>query len=282
MLAGPQARPQLSLNHMDLDTKIGDAQALIERLMRSYRHPMVMSSFGKDSMVMLDIIKHMGLKLPVVFHREPFFQQKYQFAQRVICENDYAVYDYPPLATAVTKNGEHFEIVSFYQAGDPPNYTYVPTGIRTPENGKPFLCGLEDLYYKPTGTFEFPWDLGFVGHKSSDVDPILGPIPLYTDLKVNQNGCDYAFPLRHFTDVDVWEYSRRFDVPIHKERYDPENGFRERPDVTLNPDYHHACVLCMDRDGAPQVFCPKYQTEVPNVSARLRYVEPELPTYLAK
>ncbi len=265
---------------MMLQDKIRDSSSFILRTICLYKSPMVMSSFGKDSMVMLDILKRLGLRFPIVFHREPFFPKKYEFAERVIRDNDYVVYDYPPMSTGVVKNNGQIEIVNFYQVKT--GYSYVPTGIRPPVEGKPFLCGLEDIYLKPIGTFNFRWDLGFLGHKSTDIDPILGPVPLLVDLKVNPGSCSYAFPLRHFTDEDIWEYHKLFDIPINEKRYDPSNGFRERQDIDYNPDYYYSCTLCIDKDSPSSVFCPKYKCEIPNVSSQVRYTEPGLSHYVGE
>lgn len=258
--------------------KLTKARELIVRVLEEYSRPVVMSSFGKDSMVMLDIIKRMGHKFPVLFHREPFFPKKHEFANTVIAENKYVVYDYPPLTTAMTKKGAAVEIVNYYQVGG--DSIYLPTGIVPPEEGKEFLCGRDDLYLKPTGTFKYPWDVGFVGHKSTDRDPILGAIPLRVDIRHNFNSADYAFPLRHFTDADIWEYHRQFGVPVNEKRYDPSNNFRERGEIEFNNDYYHACTLCLDRDAPQGVFCPKFKKTIPNISRQVRYVEPTLPDYV--
>jgi hypothetical protein len=92
--------------------------------------------------------------------------------------------------------------------------------------------------------------------------------------------CDYAFPLRHFTDEDIWHYHREFNVPINTKRYDEKSGFREFADLTFNNDHYHACTRCLDRDEAEQVFCPKAQAMIPNISATVRFVKPELPDYI--
>ena len=263
----------------DLDQKVAAAQALIRRVLETYKRPAVMSSFGKDSMVMLDILKRMGVKLPVIFHREPYCPSKDLFANEAIEREQYAVFDYQPSETAVVKNNGHMEIVNFYQVG-PRLWNWMPTGIRKPEEGKPWLCGYVDLYRKPFGTFEFPWDVAFLGHKSSDVDPVLGPIPLAVDIKVNDGGCHYAYPVRHFTDADVWSYTEQFGVPFNEKRYDKANGYREFSDITWNNDYYHACTRCLDRDEPPVVFCPRLGYEIPNISKEIRSVEPTRPAYI--
>jgi hypothetical protein len=267
----------------ELDLKIERAQDVIAKVLPHYSHPIVMSSFGKDSVVMLDLLKHAGHKFPVLFHREPFFPKKYAFANRVIEEEEYTVYDYPPAGTSLIKNGDKIEIVNWYRVGK--KFAYLPTGIRAPEEGKPFLCGYRDLYKKPLAAeVEFPWDLVFVGHKSSDKDPIYGEVPLNVDLKKNEGGPDYVFPLRYFTDEDIWEYSLAFGVRQNEQRYQIGSEFlgcgSEVSDITYNNDYHHACVRCMDRDEPETVLCPLIDQQITNISSEINYTDIVRPSYL--
>ena len=267
---------------MTLDEKIEHAKDLIAQAMREYRNPIAMSSFGKDSMVMLDILKSMGLKLPVLFHRQPFEPKKYVLANAVIEQEDYAVYDYPPTFTQIGKQPSgYMEIANRYQIG-PKSFLWLAYVTREPVEGKPFLCGFQDLYNRPFGGFAFPWDVCFIGHKDCDRDPLLGPIPLKADIHRNAQACDYVFPLRNLTDADVWEYIERFAVPYNDKRYDRANGYREFEDITYNNDNFYICTRCLDRDGPKTVHCPKLGEDIVNIGGTLRYAELGLPDYIGK
>lgn len=255
---------------MTLDEKVEGAKAFFKSVLETYNKPVVMSSFGKDSMCLLHLLKTMGIKLPILFHRKPFEPKKYEFADSVIHAENYTVHDYPPSNTSVTKNGDKAEITSYYQVGG--NATiWLGRNIIKPEDGKPFLCGLEDFYDTPIGAFHFPWDVCIVGHKSSDVDPIQGPVPLKSDIHHPEEGPDYAYPLRYFTDADVWEYTYKFKVPYNDKRYDKSSGYKEFKDKTYNDDYYCACMRCIDKDESSVVFCPKYNKQVSNISSTIRY-----------
>lgn len=260
----------------ELQGKVETAKKFIRQVMNAYRAPVVMSSFGKDSMVLLDLLKDENI--PLLFHREPFEPLKYAFANKIIEQRGYVVYDYPPTSTQVVKNGTAVEIVNKYQVG-PKAFTWLGTGVKAPEEGKPFLCGYRDLYSKPVSLFEYPWDVAFVGHKSTDHDPILGPIPLTVDLKASEGACDFAYPLRHFTDADVWEYIEAHGIPYNERRYDKANGYREFSDVTFNNDYYLTCIKCMDRDEPAAVLCPRLNCEITNISGMIRYAEPAVLDY---
>jgi hypothetical protein len=254
---------------MTLSEKVEEALALLREKIPLHAKPVVFASFGKDSLVTLDLVKKAGFKLPVLFCREPFFPEKYAFANSVILHEGLSVYDYPPSFTGIAYKNGKVEIINYHQIKD--NFLILPTGIVPPEVGKEFLCALGDLYLKPTGTFNFPWDMAILGHKNSDVDPMWGPAPL-KESYVASSVVPITFPLFNFTDADVWDYHALYDIPVHDLRYDKENGYREFADKTHNPDYFPTCTACMI-PGEAEVFCPKISKMIPNISSHLRWVD---------
>lgn len=263
-----------------LQSKVDAAVELVKTAAARAQNPMVMSSFGKDSMVLLALIARAGLRIPVVFHREAFEPKKYAFANRVIENNGYVTYDWAPTGMNVVQRDQHFEIVNRHQEG-PDRYGYLPIGIREWPGAGRFLCGLEDLYCKPTGNFIFPWDLAFVGHKNCDVDPILGAVPLESSVVENPGYYTLAFPLREFTDTEIWEYTVENGIPINHGRYDKDNGWKERGDLSANPDYFTACTRCMRRESTGlEVQCPKINGPRASVTEKLDWFVAGVPAYV--
>lgn len=241
---------------MIMRAKIDGALRVIDTALAEFKHPAIMCSFGKDSMVVLHLVQKVRPDLPVIFHREPFQPHKYAFANKVILEMGLRVYDYPASGTAVQEGGGELEIVSRYMVGR--DHCIVPTGIRPPVEGEPLVCGLADIYHKPLGAFRYPWDLVFHGHKSCDVDPVMGVVGLAADFARNVDSVSACFPIRHFTDEEVWAYTEKHKLPIHHERYEKIGQvWREREDKHHNPDYINACTACMRSDGPRAVPCPK-------------------------
>ena len=261
-----------------LDEKIAGAHDILRRVFARYQRPVVMSSFGKDSMVLLDVVKQAGRKLPLIFHRETAaLPKKASLAHRVIEKEGYTVYEYPPKQTAVVKAAGDVDIISFYQIGpsqgaDTP-LMWMPAGLERVEDGQRWLCALHDFYLRPTGTFEYPWDVTLVGHKSSDTNKWVGDVPLSADIAEIAGGTHLAFPLRHFTDEDVWEYTKRFRVAVNRKRYEDHN-------LDFDNDHYPACAKCLDRDEAAEVHCPKLGRMVPNISAKVRHEALVKPDYM--
>jgi hypothetical protein len=269
---------------MNLNEKIDAAENFIRQVLGEFRHPAVLWSSGKDSMVLLHLIRRVTKTLPVVFHREPWFPERYAFADSVIREWSLTVFDWPPERASLCHSRGHFSIFEFYQLA-PGKHTGLPQDCYEPADPtQPMLCGLRDVLGRPKGQFTAPWDCFFHGHKSSDVDPLLGQIPLTVDLKLNTGAPAAAFVLRDWSDADIWEYIATQNVPYQATRYEqkPDGTWGEHADRQLNPDYLAACTRCMDRRNPATVFCPKLQRQINNIAHELPHQEMTQPTHCGK
>ena len=260
-----------------MKTKIDSALTLIDKVLREYKNPALMCSFGKDSMVLLDLLLRHSIKLPVIFHRDPWWPKKYAFADGIILEWNLEVHDYPPAKVTLWEGEAIMAFTNHYQIG-PQALLQLPKNILQPQFGEPFLCGLKQVLGRPTGTYQYPFDVVLVGHKSSDEDQIAGKVPLHVDVKLNGGAApDAAFPLRGWTDKDIWDYTEAFEVPQQPDRYKDR---KELPDKTANSDYAHVCIACLDkRNTTPSVYCPKIEAEVSNISQFAPYEEPAFTYY---
>lgn len=256
------------------------AHRAIDRVLAVYHRPALACSFGKDSMVLLHLLRARGLQLPVIFHRDPWWPAKYAFADRIIQEWDLEVHDWAPLRVTLWEGKEIMAFTNHYQIGPNGAALQLPKNILPPEPGKKFLCGLRDVLQRPTGTFNYPWDCVLIGHKSSDQDQIAGKLPLKVDLKQNAGlAPDAAFPLRAWTDADIWAYSAANGVPQQPDRYDPATG-RELADKRPNSDYAHVCIACCNRrEPAVSVPCPKLGCDVSYVGNLVPYEAPKFDYY---
>lgn len=269
-----------------LEDKIAHAKHLIFEW--GAGNAVLLCSFGKDSMVLLDLIRQVlplrerschAYPIPVIYHRYPYFPAKHQFAEGVIRSWALEVYDFPPLHCGVKCNEHRLELVARYQLGK--SAIDVPINTEAPLARRPFVCGLEWLLRPKTMGSQFPWETVFIGHKSSDVDPYEGPVPLkYDQTQSVSAGVNLVFPLRHWTDNDVWDYTEANRVPYDKRRYQDR---AELADKWLNPDYVHACTACIDpRETRKTVPCPKLGGElVRNMGEQVLKLQ-QLPEYIGK
>jgi len=264
---------------MQYQNKIDAAHLIIEQTLSRAKNPAIMCSFGKDSMVMLHILKSKGINLPVIFYTDPWFPKKYDFARKVISDWNLTVFDYAPIAVTMWEGESIMAFTNHYQIGDVARggLLQLPKNIIEPEEGKKWICGLDDVIKRPTSNFQYNWDLVLIGHKDSDEDQIAGKVNLHCDVKKN-NGIapDAAFPLRYFNDKDIWEYTEKFDVPQQWDRYDRTTK-KENPNKETNSDYANVCISCIDiRKKGEFVKCPKLNNlVVSNISESVCYDKPK-------
>lgn len=258
--------------------KIQHATALI----RAFPGPAaILCSFGKDSTALLHLIREVlppnemachSYPIPVIYHRTPYFPAKHEFADSVIRSWSLEIYDYPPLTCGVKCKADRLELVARYPFGV--SALDLPLNTEPPLPRREFVCGLQWLLRPTLLGLEWPWQTIFIGHKSSDVDPYEGQLPLKHDAAL-VGGVSLVFPLRHWTDDDVWQYINDNHVPYDKRRYGTE-------DTWLNPDHVHACTACIDpRETALEVLCPKTGRMTPNMGGQVLRLE-ELPIYINK
>jgi hypothetical protein len=240
----------------------------------------VMCSFGKDSMVLLHLVREtLGKDLPVIYYKHPYYPAKQKFANEVIESRGLTVHDYPPFAAGVKVKPEILELVARYGFGGS-GALDLPINTLAPVPRRNFICGLYDWVLRPkAGTITFPWKTVFQGHKSCDVDPFDGAVPLKTDTAtIGQT--ELVFPLRYWTDDDVWDYIEAHQVPYDKRRYQDR---QELADKWLNADYIHACTACIDpRETRKTVPCPKLGGGlVRNMGAQVLKLQ-QIPDYIGK
>jgi len=250
-------------------SKITDSIDLISEHVRKARRPAAMLSFGKDSMVMAHLIRNGGNAFPidVIYHRDPWFPHKHNFADSIIRSWGMMVHDFPPLTSGVKVNPDMLELVARYSFGT--REIDIPKNVCRPEDypRRDFLCGLNDWINRPKAfMMNYPWDTVFIGHRSTDVDQFEGHVPLKVD-ETKSGGVRAVFPLRHWTYDELWDYIEEHHVPVQRTRYHKRT---EVADKWHNNDYTHACTACIDpRVTEPTVFCPKLQCQVPNHGAEV-------------
>lgn len=259
--------------------KIERSCEIIEQALKKYKRPCTFWSSGKDSMALLYLIKfYLQLEFPVVCWKEPWMPQKLEFTNRVIREWNLEIWDWAPSAVKLCQGNGRIDVLNYYQVNPillDPEYMIIARGIEPPEEGKPFLCGLETFLGRPTGSFNFPWDVGFIGHKTCDEDPCSGKIPLEVDVVHSATSVSAAYPLRDWTDEDVYQFHIDNSIPFDETRYDIK-AKKVLPDKHKNPDYYHTCLKCCDPTSSAFVQCPKYGLQINNISHKVPWDAPKM------
>jgi hypothetical protein len=272
-----------------LKDKVKKSLEVIEEQLSYHNRPVIWSSFGKDSLVLMDLIYRIDKNIPILFCKEYFCFEKYEHAERIIKRNNLTVYSYPPIITALQcceyEGQTEWEIQNYYSLPNGKNFT-CPTGIV--DNPKSKHCALRNIYSKPFANVNYIWDCQFIGHKSTDTDAFYNSLEL-NDYVYKQEGVPtFIFPLKDWTDADIWEFIHSRGINYNSKRYVRGikklfvNGWRgQNPDVTYNPDYFECCLECMKKENTgKKVFCPYYNDEIDCIAEKIRYTIPPDVAYM--
>lgn len=213
--------------------------------------------------------------IAVIHYRHPWFQRKYDFADRLAKDWQLELHtEYAPVGMSLIQSETMgAEIVNHYPIGKTTLMLIMgKQGIGLREK---WLCARHDILSRPSGTASFPWDVALCGHKGSDVDLALGSLPVRVDIHQMPNSADLAFPLRHFTDAEVWECIEKWNVPYDKLRYAKQGDgtYQDDTESIFNADHQPYCADCLDCTKGAAVTCPKTGVEVTNISRELLRVE---------
>lgn len=259
---------------------VADAMGRIEVALRDAARPAVLWSGGKDSTVLLHLVRRVRPDIECIQWRLPWMREKWKFHDYLARAWDLTVHDQLPVWASLCHGNGRIDIMEAYQIGA--EAMVVARGTEPFEEDGRWVCGLDWLTRPKAAATDFPWDVLLCGHKNGDEDPCSGPVPLRLDV-LRAAGCAVVhYPLRNWSDGEVTGYSVENDVPWDPGRYelvgDGKDGsdvvLRTREDRRLNSDYYQACLRCIDKREGAFVRCPKSQLVVDNISGRCAEYEP--------
>jgi hypothetical protein len=250
---------------------------LINLWNKRFPKAVVFWSGGKDSTAMLHLLKYKAcLDLPIVQFREPKFRERYEYSDMLIKKWDLNVYDYPALKMALAdgpdvETGEvRFDLLKYFQWGS--KCMVMSLGTERPKGDEKFLCAVDDFLQRPTGTFNFIWESVYIGTKNTDTDLIKGRVAVTTHIRYAEGSPISLYPLRDWTDEDVYQYLEEEGVPLDPTRYLKVSGkWQNNPDKSMNADFIPTCLNCVDRHAGKYVYCPKLKSQISNISAYAPY-----------
>lgn len=215
------------------------------------------------------------MNLPIIYYRQNLDARKNDFANMVMSDWGLKVHEYPASGYLMGNNGTTCEVIRQFTIGQ--KALAISYGnLYEPKDGA-FSCGLKDMLHAPIGGIQFPWDALLCGHKSTDRDPLAGNLELKVDIHQADGCAALAYPLRHWTDEDVWTYLKSYGVPYDEKRYGDDG--KDREDKTYNPDWIPACTRCINRDGAETVRCPKNGMDMTNIGKQLNHFDMKMNYY---
>lgn len=238
-------------------------QFITEFIGRSER-PVVLWSGGKDSQVLLWLARQAKIDIPAVYFQIYPDARKEAFIHEIAGIWKQQVQTLRPIAHDVAANGSNVELLNFFRVGD----IVVHVGMQSGNVGAKPICLIETCT-QPTSNDRADCDLAFIGHKDSDVDTLYGHAILSGDT-VRSGDTTLAYPLRDWTDEDIWEASEQFSIEQNWRRYDRQTKEKLKSEV-FNNDYYALCSKCCAPGlSVESVLCPK-------IGVHIAYLGDQLP-----
>jgi 3'-phosphoadenosine 5'-phosphosulfate sulfotransferase (PAPS reductase)/FAD synthetase len=223
------------------------ARQIIKEVLAEAEHPAVFWSGGKDSSLLLALVREVKSDVPAIWFRSGLTPEQERFAKAQVVALDLHVWSWEPADVYVVPNGERLSLVR-EQAFGPQRFP-VLSDIEEGER-----C-VADVASGRTPQLYPHFDALFLGYRDSDSHDALGGSGFCPPDGWALGRAKVYAPLRHMTDSDVWAAIREMDVPYDTERYD-RGG--------TDPDSVVACTACL-QEGAGVVFCRKEGAYIPRV-----------------
>lgn len=248
-------------------TKEEKSLEIISKAIDRSSHPIAMCSFGKDSMVMMHLIRKVKWDIPILNLREVLWSKQYEFDNKIIDAWNLKVHTFPPTITDIIYKDGYIDGVAVYLGY---NGALIYNAVELIE-GSGMGCALDDIVTRPrVQSYTYLWDATFIGTKGCDTDSIFGSLG-YRHPKLNFGGGSMMYPIIDWTDEDIWEYTERESIPYNDKKYDKDNNYAEFEDKSYNNNYLTCCTSCIHPDKDNIVYCKRDDNMIKNVGKYIDY-----------
>lgn len=239
------------------DARLRHSLAIIVDAVEECCRPVILSSFGKDSLCLLGLIECLGAKVEIAYFELGAIASPHRFARRFIAEHNLHVTLLNPHRTLLIAGlgGADLAYNFDLESGD----FFQIVGATFDDNLCPELsCGLEKQLIKEGRHGRYNWDLVITGRRRVEFDKTLGSLALSNSAETLQYGTKLLMPLIDWADEDVAYFlmsGRRFAPDW--DRYELASGtFQNRPNMAANPDHMPICIRCLAGETTEPLGCP--------------------------
>jgi hypothetical protein len=229
---------------------------LVESLAESQR-PVVLCSFGKDSLCLLALLDSMSVQVEIAYFELGAVPKSHSFARSLIRKSVAPVTLLHPHKTLTVAGNSGADIAYEFQLRDGDVFQIVgATFNREPSPDVP--CGLAAPLVRTGQHHPYEWDLLVSGRRRCDVDPTVGSLAIKSPTAQLGGGARVLMPILDWSDEDVAYYlAAHPQWAPDSERYTLHDGrLHARSDKTSNPDWAPHCVRCLSASPGETISCP--------------------------
>lgn len=235
---------------------VDQALSFLEKGLRDAAKPCVLYSGGKESQICLYLARQVRPDVSAVYMTVTDDARKHAFVRSVCAMWDVPLDERKPSARDLAGRGNHIEVINLFHIG--PN-AILHLGMQpVTENNQHHFCAVRERY-KPIEDAPWPYDVAVCGQRDDDKDTLYGDVPVGAD-ELRLGPVRAIFPLRRWTEADVWAATREYKIPQNYLRYDRRTG-EKLSGSAFNNDYYHLCTRCLEPGlDAPDgvIDCPKF------------------------
>lgn len=213
------------------------ARENVRAALAAANNPAVLSSFGKDSLLLLSLVREVNRSVPVLWFRSAANSEQIKFARSVARLWKLNVYSYEPADVYLLANNGDMSVVQEYSFGS----DRLPLAVDVARGTD---CSLI-AFPQRTDLLNLPFDVLLVGYKDSDTHWLKGGNELFSD-DYRLGGARITAPMRHLSDETV------------------RSAVTELPGISYKEldDRVQLCTACMEK-GDDEVWCSQEQRYIP-------------------
>ena len=235
------------------------AEALdrIKGAVGSARRPVVLSSFGKDSLCLLSLLEYLSVEVDIGYFELGAVKSAHSFARNMIARQKLNVTLLRPHRTFIAKGIGGADLAYSFDLTSRDAFQIVGATFDDTYHTD-LACGLQSSLLRSGMHGPYDWDLILTGRRRVDMDPTLGSLDIATDVARLEHGTQILMPLHQWTDEDVAFYLKdQGRYAPDWDRYEVTDGvLQNRADKSANPDHAPICIRCLTRDELGASNCP--------------------------
>ncbi len=227
----------------------------------------VFSSFGKDSMVLLGLLREAGLlhRVRVITFRHADFPERYTFADDVIRDWSIDALVCHHAWNFVIAGHDRVDLLGTIRIRDV--LIHMPVAnMQFAEETTNWSCALDNEMDCDRDLAQMDYDLILIGSKQGDIDPVVGHVRVPKMHERSASGTTLLFPLREWSDTDVWDFLHCRAIPFDHDRYrrTRDGEMFDETALPLHPEYLPVCTACINPADRGSVWCAKWRQEIPS------------------
>lgn len=245
-----------STTSFSLNERIASAKKSMLNAFCQGRRPVIFSSFGKESQILLRLAEEIGLRPDVGYFDNGFSSEKQDFAQRQLKTLGDRAFQLVPFRTVTVAGMTNASLGYQFRLKSGDVITIVGATFDDSESPN-VACAIQRGLIRKESSPSYEWDSIVCGRRSSECDATVGELFWPSNLYRMEYGAEIFMPLLDWSELDVSSFLQSRNIEVDSRRYVlSRTTIAERPGNVFNPDHIDCCCRCAAVSRGDLVHCP--------------------------